>query len=300
MRETSTARRLRERERTQARITNPLSAATREAQPSRLHRTAWVLAAALAGSMLAHFSVVIIRWIDIAPAKKADEVTMVVVEPPPPPPPEPEPPKPEPVPEEPAKTPEPPPPPKKDSAPPPPPPKEAPPPPPDAPPPPRRITGLSLESTTEGGSGPAFGTGNTNVGQSDTKAADPKKVDPNGAFSPPGTDGNGPPPANKAATNIPGTGRGVVVMAKKVKEVKPKYPETLRAQGVEADVIMQVTIDETGKIVSLKVLVPAPQAEFNENALAAAREEVYAPQTRDGKPVTTTFSFKTRYRLDDQ
>ena len=300
MRESTIARRVRERERTQARIRTPLSEKTREQQPSRLHATAWVLVLTLVGSLLAHGSVLIIGVITrMLPSKPAEEVTMSVVhheEPPPPPEPEPEPPPPEPEPAKPA----PPPPPKVASAPPPPPPKAEPPPPPDAPPPPRRITGLSLESTTEGGSGPAFGTGNTNIGESDTKAADPKKVDPKGAFSPPGTDGTGPPPANKAATNIPGTGRGVVVLPKRVNVVKPAYPETLRAQGIEADVVLQITLDATGKITSLKVLVPAAQPEFNDAALAAARSETWSPQTRDGQPVSTTFSFKTRFRLDDQ
>jgi protein TonB len=223
---------------------------------------------------------------------KVEEVKMVVREPPPPPPPPPEPPPPPKV----DTPPEAPPPPKKVASAPPPPPKAVEPP--KVTEPPKRIVGLSLESTTEGGDGPAFAAGNTNQGTTDTKAVDPKLVNPAPPPDAPIGVPTAPPPANKAATNIPGKGM-VMKDPKRLKEVKPVYPELLRAQGIEADVVLLVFIDATGKVSNVIVQEHAQQPEFDAAAVAAARAESYEPATRDGLAIAKTLKFTVRFRLDN-
>jgi periplasmic protein TonB len=222
---------------------------------------------------------------------KRDEQTVTIeVREPPPPPPEPEPlPEPEPEPE----------PPKIEKAPPkvapaPPPPKaEAPPPPTDVPPP--RVVGLSLDSTVEGSGGPSFAVGNTREGQTAKKAADPTKVAPVGA-GPIVEEPKETP--NRTASRIPTVGL-VFTAAKKKVEKKPAYPETLKSQGIEADVIVTLTLDASGKVTNVKIVKGALQPEFNEAAKKSALEEEFEPAQKNGVPVPTTITFTYRFRLEE-
>ena len=216
------------------------------------------------------------------------EVKIEVREPPPPPPPivEPEP-EPEPAPEELT-------PPKIEKAPlPKAEPKPAEPPPTDKPPP--RVVGLSLDSTVEGGQGPGFAVGNTREGQTAKQAADPTKVAPVGVGPIVEQPTQSP---NRAASRIPTVGL-VFTPAKKKKERKPPYPETLKSQGIEGDVVLMVTLDAEGKITAVKILKGALQPEFNESARKTALEDEYEPALKNGVPVPQTLTFTTRFRLEE-
>ncbi len=163
-------------------------------------------------------------------------VTVEVREPPPPPPPPPEekkaePPKPEPI--------------VKKL---PPPPKVKAPPPPEPPKgPPPRVVGISLDSTAEGGNGPAFATGDTHNGQTADRAADAEAAAGGSARA------RHPRPKvtskNQVASRIPVA--GVVIVPPKAKggKRKPVYPELLKAQGIEGDVTVMVTVSADGKVV---------------------------------------------------
>jgi periplasmic protein TonB len=193
--------------------------------------------------------------------------------PPPPPPPEPEPErisKPEPKPR-----------------------KAEPPPPPEKQPdkskkPPPRVVGLSLDSTTQGGSGPAFGVGNTRQGESARRAADPDKVTREAPAASP----------NKSATRIPSAGASYV-LPKRKRKVEPPYPEKYKAQGIEAAVTVMVSLDPSGKVKSVKIIKGSGYKEFDEAARKTALAEEFEPATRDGTPIPYTLSFTYRFRLED-
>lgn len=243
----------------------------------------------------------------LAPPKGPSEerIEVAVIEAPPPPPPAPEPPPveekaPEPEPERPKPPPEP----KKPK------PKEpepkAPPPPPDPidkpkePPKPveqpRRIVGLNFESTVEGGEGPSYATGNTRMGSTDRTAADPNAVQPLAKTGEPIPK----EPPNRAATRMPsGGGTGKIVAPKRKRSIVPPYPEALRAQNLEATVVVEITLDSSGKIIRSRIVKPAQHPEFNAAALAALKQEEWSPATRDGDPFEYTLSFAYRFRLDD-
>ena len=73
-----------------------------------------------------------------------------------------------------------------------------------------------------------------------------------------------------------------------------------RAQGIEANVTVLVTLDETGKVTTVKVIVPSPYAAFNEAARRAALAEVFEPALRDGVPIPYTLSYRYHFRIEDQ
>lgn len=259
---------------------------------ARLARLVVVVALALAahGLLLAAFFGASAAMDALARARPPDSeaIEVAVVEPPPPPPP------PEPPPPEKPAAPAPPPPPrpvKKAPAAPPPDPVKARPPPVPLSEPPRPVVGLDFESTVEGGAGPAFATGNTRMGTTERKAEKPGAAAPLPPSDP-------PPSANRAATHLPTAGVALV-KPERQKQVVPVYPEKYRQQGIEADVVVRVTIDPEGRVKSVEIVTPAGYPEFNDAARAAARGEVFSPALRDGKPIEYTLTYTYRFRLDD-
>ena len=155
------------------------------------------------------------------------------------------------------------------------------------PPAPVKVVGLSLESTSQAAQGPAFAVGDTLAGTTAGNAA-PRK--PAVATEPP----VGP---NRVARGVPRPG-SVLTPPRRLREVKPHYPDARRAAGVEADVLLVVSLDAAGRVVSVTVGRGSGDAELDESARAAAGQEQFSPALRDGVPVPTTFTFTTRFRLD--
>lgn len=164
--------------------------------------------------------------------------------------------------------------------------------------PPPRIVGLNFESTVgEGnGDGPAFAVGNTRLGETDKVAV--KKDDVPAERPAPVAGTEKPTTANQAATRIPSKGV-TFTEAKYRKQVKPDFPPTLKAQGVEADVEVLVFIDATGKVTAVKILHEAPYPEFNESAKKAALATEWEPATRNSDPMASTKKYTYRFRLTD-
>ena len=269
------ARRTQARRLGAARTSRPLTAEQRaldplaHARPSSGKRLGILLLVALAsaGVHLGAVGVGILIGRNVRPPAQHEDLTIEMKEPPPPPPP--------PPPE--VKAPEPPAPVEKASRPPP--VKVKAPPPPATPtPPPRvapvRVVGLSLESTTEGGEGPSFAVGNTRMGDTEKQAKAPKDVGP----APTGTStlpaAGGPTKTNAVATRIPVAGVQYGKPAPRGgKQKQPPYPPILRSQGIEGDVKVLVTISETGKVTSVKILTPSSYPEFDEAARKTALEQ---------------------------
>ncbi len=163
---------------------------------------------------------------------------------------------------------------------------------------PARVVGLSFESTVgegEGGDGPAFGVGNTRMGETAKTAAAPKEVPKEVINKGPTTT---KPTPNAVATRIPVAGVEFK-QAKRKKDVKPEFPPTLKAQGIEGDVPVIVWIDTEGKVTSVKILKESPYPEFNEAAKKAALADEFEPATRNGVPTPTTLKYNVSFRLVD-
>lgn len=165
--------------------------------------------------------------------------------------------------------------------------------------PPPRIVGLSFESTVgEGdGDGPSFATGNTRLGETDKIAVKKEDVPKERPASVDGTEK--PTVANQAATRIPSKGVTFTEAKWRGAQIKPEFPPTLKAQGVESDVDVLVFIDATGKVTNVKILRESPYPEFNDAAKKAALAQAWEPATRNGEPMPSTKKYAYRFRLTD-
>lgn len=134
----------------------------------------------------------------------------------------------------------------------------------------RRVVGLDMESTTVAGSGPAFATGNTRMGETSQVAQDPTTIDQGvGTFSPP----------------------------KRLSAPPPEYPPSLRAQKIEGDVGLQVIIDASGRVQKVTVVAPSEHEEFDHAAVAAANASTYESAKVNGVAITRAIDFIVRFRL---
>lgn len=164
-----------------------------------------------------------------------------------------------------------------------------------------RVVGLSLESTTEGGSGPAFAVGNTRMGETDAHAKAPKEVGPPPAGTSPLPAAGGPGKSNQIATRIPVAGIAYTdPQPRGGKQKKPPYPPLLRSQGIEGNVTLMVTIGETGRATNVKILKSSTYPEFDEAARRTALEQEWDPATKAGVPMSRPISYTYRFRLDDE
>ena len=68
----------------------------------------------------------------------------------------------------------------------------------------------------------------------------------------------------------------------------PAYTEDARAAGVSGKVRVEITVDERGRVVSVRVLQGLGHG-LDEAAIAAARAMTFEPALRCGKPTTATF-----------
>ena len=165
--------------------------------------------------------------------------------------------------------------------------------------PPPRIVGLNFESTVGDGNGegPSFAVGNTRLGETDKIAVKKEDVPKERPAPVHGTEK--PTVANQVATRIPSKGVTFGEAKYRGHAVKPDYPPTLKAQGVEADVEVLVFIDAAGKVTMVKILHESPYPDFNEAAKKAALAQEWEPATRNGDPMPSTKKYSYRFRLTD-
>jgi protein TonB len=151
---------------------------------------------------------------------------------------------------------------------------------------PRRIVGLSLESTVGGGGGPAFAVGNTRMGKTAQRAADPAAVEVL------------PPAQSNRASARAQTGTAFVAPKKRA-AVAPEYPPTLKAQGIEGDVVLELSIDEIGDVRAVRLVKSSGHPELDAAATKASAAERWSPATRCGDPVSDVITFTVRFRLTE-
>lgn len=75
---------------------------------------------------------------------------------------------------------------------------------------------------------------------------------------------------------------------------QPVYTDAARAAGVEGKVRVQLTVDETGKVIDARALTSLGHG-LDEAALAAARAATFEPALRCGRPSRSTFTIAIRF-----
>ncbi|HCF58748.1 MAG TPA: energy transducer TonB, partial [Myxococcales bacterium] len=81
------------------------------------------------------------------------------------------------------------------------------------------------------------------------------------------------------------------------REVKAKYPEEARKLGIEGQVILELTIDATGKVTQARLVKRAGHG-FDEAALEAVRRFAFKPGTEGGEPIVTEITYTYTFQLD--
>lgn len=100
-------------------------------------------------------------------------------------------------------------------------------------------------------------------------------------------------PAAVALPSVAAAQAADVVPPKLQKAVEPEYPAAMADKGLRAAVLVELDLDATGKVKQAKV-VESAGPEFDEAALAAARQLEFTPATIGGKPSPV----RIRYRFD--
>ncbi len=80
------------------------------------------------------------------------------------------------------------------------------------------------------------------------------------------------------------------------KRVEPWYPELLKLAGIEGKVILNVFINEQGKVEKTKILESTHEA-FSEAAVKAAKQWEFLPAMKDGKPIKAEVTIPFRFKL---
>lgn len=142
-----------------------------------------------------------------------------------------------------------------------------------APTPGEETVGLDSESFGEGSGGPSFQVGNTQMGEPPRVAPGPKKEEPK-------------------------------AIAKKIDPVRvldsklPEYPRRARQLGIEGLIVIEVEVDEEGRVTAVR-LRQSLDEELDRLTVAAAKKWLYEPARLDGHPIASTKIFRLRYALEN-
>jgi len=143
------------------------------------------------------------------------------------------------------------------------------------------VTGITMESTSEGG-GVAVGAGNTLRGAPERTAPAPESVKPYKAeqYAPAAQVSELPRPLNREALNL-----------------RRYYPAQAKRSGFEGDVVLRLLIDADGSIAKVDV-VSDPGQGLGPAAAQAVRELRFSPAKVNGVAVATTVPFTIHFTLD--
>jgi protein TonB len=90
---------------------------------------------------------------------------------------------------------------------------------------------------------------------------------------------------------------GNVIEANIMKKVPPTYPEAMKAQGLEAKVLLAVLIDAQGVPKSISVEDSNGPSDFADAAIQAVKEWRYRPTLLNGQPVEVLTTITVNFTL---
>jgi len=82
-----------------------------------------------------------------------------------------------------------------------------------------------------------------------------------------------------------------------VKLSKPEYPELARKMRVEGDIVMKLTVDDSGKVTNVELVKGVGRGGLDDVAMSAARSAHFRPATRAGAAVMGTYVLTIPFRL---
>jgi TonB family protein len=78
---------------------------------------------------------------------------------------------------------------------------------------------------------------------------------------------------------------------------KPEYPTQALRFRLEGEVVMRLSVDESGKVTAVELIKGVGRGGLDEAALAAARSARFRPPKRNGTPVASTYVLTMPFRL---
>ena len=88
---------------------------------------------------------------------------------------------------------------------------------------------------------------------------------------------------------------GEISAPRKLRDVAPVYPDLARQAGIQGIVILECTIDRSGRVTDVSVLRGLPT--LDAAAMEAVRQWVYSPTLVDGVPVPVIMTVTVQFRL---
>lgn len=79
--------------------------------------------------------------------------------------------------------------------------------------------------------------------------------------------------------------------------VRPVYPAEELEHGIEGEVLLEVLVDEYGRVENAWVLSVIGPKSFEESSLKAVREFLFQPPLRGGKPLPMSIRFQINFKL---
>jgi protein TonB len=139
-------------------------------------------------------------------------------------------------------------------------------------------------------------------GSSGTGDSDQRGAGSSGEGDGPG-EGSARTGAGRGAGGGAGTGRGGAggggASARPVGgyQVKPRYPDSARRQGIEGTALLKMRITEQGRVEDVQVERSAGHPDLDESAMEAVRRWRFDPARRDGEPVAIQVTIPIVFKL---
>ena len=105
--------------------------------------------------------------------------------------------------------------------------------------------------------------------------------------------------APAASTGGPIRVGGNIRVPRKLLDVRPIYPESMRAEGREADVQLEATIAGDGSVASVHVVSAQIHPDFAIAAIDAVRQWRFSPTLLNGKPIDVVMTVTVHFSLSD-
>jgi TonB family protein len=90
---------------------------------------------------------------------------------------------------------------------------------------------------------------------------------------------------------------GMVQATKLIRQVKPMYPQSAKAQGIEGTVLMKAIIAKDGSLLSLTVMNKLADPDLAAAALDAVKQWRYEPTLLNGEPVEVVTTITVNFTL---